>query len=464
MRVTLALCFRGYGRPRMWNSVIRKRWTKLGESRMRWRGLPSAQTAPELAPRLEQAEDMFHSDRYGLDVLRTTEWMREAWQPPVDLAAKLLEVEGPVQPPVQPQARLAYGWPRRLEAGLDQAALLTNCATRQGLSPAHSALLDQSADEMDTQELRLLQEAVLHAHLWQTDEEHLPRRVHREKLQIVPRAEYGIHPVRVVRYLLENLVRLAATSGMAPVGGRRLELQQHRLLERLPLWHNTQVFFDETHDVALFGGAPLQPLQLGGATRGAPLRCMAPVSPLVDMHLVERYFAEADVVSDGLASRTADPLHRHPHLVTLNLALPNTWSDFNEPEARPVTPSQRAGALLLSAYAQAASSARERFGAKAVDEPDERLPEPIVIQAIACDGVNFDFCALQVNTLRPCQRDSDLDHADDSIAHNDAWLDVDNQLVEKVLPLDRPLPEALYRNLEPLVYRKLLSFYRYGML
>ena len=41
-------------------------------------------------------------------------------------------------------------------------------------------------------------------------------------------------------------------------------------------------------------------------------------------------------------------------------------------------PEQRAGALLLSAYAQAASSARERFGARTVEEPDHRLPAPVV--------------------------------------------------------------------------------------
>ena len=400
MRVTLALHFRGYGRSSKWNSNIRKRWTKMGESSMRWRALPPARLAPELGPCLQQAEDMFHSDRYTVELLRSSEWLREDWQPPVDLVQKLEEVEGRLRAPLQPAPRLVYGWPKRLEAGLTQAALLTNCQVRTGLCPTHQLLLEQNADEMDTQELRLLQEAVLHAHLWQTDEEHLPRRVHREKLQIVPRAEYGIHPVCIVRYLLENLTRLAATSTLGAAD--RLEVYQHRLLERLPLWQNTPIYFDELHDLAVFGTSPLPVVLSENDASGATGRphSMAPVSPLVDMHLVERYFEEDPVISSGLPFNQLDFLHRHPHLVsvrfaqplrcsnfcvcavfvqiTVNLALPNTWSDFQEPESRPVLPKQRAGALLLSAYAQAASSARERFGARAVEEPDHRLPAPVV--------------------------------------------------------------------------------------
>ena len=322
MRVTLALCFRGYGRSSKWNSNIRKRWTKMGESSMRWRALPPARLAPELAPCLQQAEDMFHSDRYTTELLRSSEWLREDWQPPVDLVQKLDQVEGCLRAPLQPAPRLAYGWPKRLEAGLTQAALLANCQVRTGLCPAHQLLLEQNADEMDTQELRLLQEAVLHAHLWQTDEEHLPRRVHREKPQIVPRAEYGIHPVRVVRYLVENLARLAATSTLGAAD--RLEVHQHGLLERLSLWQNTPVYFNELHDLAVFGTSPLPAVLSENDASGVTSRprSMAPVSPLVDMHLVERYFEEDPVIGSSLPFSQPDFLHRHPHLVSVRYMQP----------------------------------------------------------------------------------------------------------------------------------------------
>ena len=83
---------------------------------------------------------------------------------------------------------------------------------------------------------------------------------------------------------------------------------------------------------------------------------------------------------------------------------------------------------------------------------------------MACDGINFDFCCLQLNTLRPCQGDSDLEDSEGAVTLNDAWLDIDNRLVDKVIPLEGTLPETLYRDLEPLVYRKFLAFYRFGVI
>lgn len=56
--------------------------------------------------------------------------------------------------------------------------------------------------------LSAVERSVLHAHVWHTDEDKLPKRYNPELLIWKFKAEFGIHPTNVARYLLHNLFRV----------------------------------------------------------------------------------------------------------------------------------------------------------------------------------------------------------------------------------------------------------------
>lgn len=144
-------------------------------------------------------------------------------------------------------------------------------------------------------------------------------------------------------------------------------------------------------------------------------------------------------------------------MITVNLSLPNLWSDFLEPEADPPTVEQRQAAALMHCFATAVAHAHTTQGASHWGGSD--LARPVCVQAICSDGVYFDFVAFQLNTLHvpgagavPSER------------RNLAWVDGTHRLFHKRIPQRSMLRNTRYSQLDMGVFARMAACYYWGML
>ncbi|VDP87166.1 unnamed protein product [Echinostoma caproni] len=239
MRLTAFLC-RGkrihrdkleYLRKQFWRHTV----SKMEVDRLR---VPDRVLRSSQAP-FRQAEDMFTSTRYE-DVLAQE---IELGVNPEDAAriAQDRSARSELWSPFRNDFRyhsgnqeptLMFSGRRRLTKGLDQAGLLTNTAIVEGPPPVmknvrdnlDSLILSNRADmsEQDSEWRMVLRNAVeraiLHAHVWHTDETKLPRRFCPELPIWHHKTEYGIHPQLATRFLFHNLFRLLNTQVSTDLG------------------------------------------------------------------------------------------------------------------------------------------------------------------------------------------------------------------------------------------------------
>lgn len=66
----------------------------------------------------------------------------------------------------------------------------------------------QSGKEDNEDLISAVEQSILHAHLWHTDEDTLPRRYDPTSLIWKFKLEFGIHPTQVARYLLQGLFNI----------------------------------------------------------------------------------------------------------------------------------------------------------------------------------------------------------------------------------------------------------------
>lgn len=130
-----------------------------------------------------------------------------------------------------------------------------------------------------------------------------------------------------------------------------------------------------------------------------------------------------------------------------------------------------------------------------------RLPEPVRVMALVCDGAQFDVVAYQLNTLE-MDPPRDLPPAQPSVAtepplpasvrerllaqptatpvspatatpaatrvppstRNIAWCDAGNKLFNKRLPTKASLHRSRFEDYDPAVFRKIAASYLFGLL
>ncbi|VEL38062.1 unnamed protein product [Protopolystoma xenopodis] len=143
--------------------------------------------------------------------------------------------------------------------------------------------------------------------------------------------------------------------------------------------------------------------------------------------------------------------------------MPNTWSDFLEPEAEPIRSEQRQAIGIMHCLAMAIAVCRRRYGDQSDPEATlalTTLPVPVAVSAVCTDGVHFDFIHFQLNTL------AFPDHskqAADNLS-NIAWIDGDHRLVDKIIPKRSMLRNTIYRDLNMDVFTRMLTTYYWSSL
>ncbi|KAF7231824.1 hypothetical protein EG68_08570 [Paragonimus skrjabini miyazakii] len=406
---------------------------------------------------IHQAEDMFTSTRHeealaeeiemGVSPKVASEIRSEKAQ---RLTPWLPHANDPrYHPTAEPS--LMYSNRRRFTKGLEQASLLTNTVVLSGFpsvlanlsTKIHSYILGPGLSETDrlTQagrsDLRAaVGRAVLHAHVWHTDETKLPRRFCPELPIWKHKAEFGIHPQQATRYLFQNLFRIlerqvpnfselsneSASSEFSEMPSRWTS--RDRFLETYYHFGNPgrRIGFAEQHDLVIHGRDPLpafvpDPVQVHELclANPPPVTCLGPMSPLIDFQST-RYYRE----------------------------------DSTD-EADPVRPEQRQAAAVMHCFASAIAHAYSR-GLR----EGHLLETPICLHAICSDGVYFDFVHFQLNTLQFPDPATQLNDA--NAVRNLAWVDGNHRLFDKQVPRRSMLRNTKYRDLDMTVFSRLAEW------
>ncbi|VDD82959.1 unnamed protein product [Mesocestoides corti] len=431
---------------------------------------------PKIAEVAAQAEDTFASTRYRDDLTReieigATPEERAAWER--QRAERLAAFCGDALDPPELPPSLIFEPTRLFCRDIAQVGMLTNTVVRHGPPPAVQSLYEEVAEACEsapdnTSLVSSLERSILHAHLWHTDEDKLPKRYNPDLIIWKFKTEYGIHPTNVARYLLQNLFRICELQSSrmhltpasdAQTGMPARWLLRDRLVETSFLWgdERRRVQFSQRNDLVLLSPRPT-PLfeQATRAITNEDVQTMEEykghmhlLSPLIDLTSTRCYRQDS---SDGILTST----YPHPQLITVNVALPNTWSDFTAPEKDRITVSQRQAIGLMHCYASCIATAKRLFGD---DCHNTELPEPISVEAVCTDGVFFDFIAFQLNTLEA----PNWATGSPTTTVNVAWLDGNHELVRKRYPKRSMLRNTKYTDLDMHVFYRLFARYLYGI-
>ncbi|THD20612.1 39S ribosomal protein L37 mitochondrial [Fasciola hepatica] len=503
MRLTAVLC-RGkrtyrdkleYLRKYFWRHVV----SNMEVDRLR---VPDRALRNKKFP-FSQAEDMFTSTRYEDALAEEIEIgvsPEEAGRISQERLSRLDHWSpyrhDPRYHPKEQEPTLMFSAKRRFTKGLDQASLLTNTVVIEG-SPPMMKNLNETLDKFILNNTGIsgttctsdhgdkwpellrsaVERAIMHAHVWHTEETKLPRRFCPELPIWKHKTEFGIHPQNATRFLFHNLFRVldlqvpqllnhlgivtdSADSSVSTLPKRWTT--RDRLLETHFFYGDPgrRVGFAENQDLVIYGTEPIRPfhtLDAGfildlNATHPPPLSVLGPMSPLIDLESTHYYLDES---SDGWVKNAHRP-YPHPHLITVNHSLPSVWSDFLEPEAEPITAEQRQAIALMHCFAAAVAHAHHLGYLSGTD-----LPAPICLDAVCSDGVWFDFVSLQLNTLRVPDT-SQSNYLSDGV-RNVAWVDGSRRLFDKIVPRRSRLRNTKYRDLDMHVFSRLATSYLWGL-
>ncbi|EUB61521.1 39S ribosomal protein L37 [Echinococcus granulosus] len=456
---------------------IKKQWKEQGSimTARRLRVPRQALADPRIAEVAAQAEDTFVSTRYRDALAREIEMgatpeERAVWER--QLAQRLAQFGGRTETASNLPPCLIFEPSRLFCRDIAQVAMLTNTVVHEGAPSAVQSIYEEVASSAAANMQSLVsavERSVLHAHVWHTDEDKLPKRYNPELLIWKFKTEFGIHPTNVARYLLCNLFRVCQNQSLemhlTPSSDSRTGLPprwllRDRVLETSFLWGEEQqrrVQFSQRNDLVLLSPTPTplfeQPAASLSATEAQIVEAskarMHLISPLIDLTSTTQYRQDS---SDGI--RTTKYLY--PHLITVNIALPNTWSDFTAPEKERITVPQRQAIGLMHCYASCIATAKRLYGNECGQAP---LPEPIAVEAVCTDGVFFDFIAFQLNTLATPDWSK---NPTPQGPMNVAWVDGNHEMVRKRFPKRSMLRNTRYTDLDMKVFYRLFACYLYG--
>nr|CDS27757.1 39S ribosomal protein L37 mitochondrial [Hymenolepis microstoma] len=465
---------------------IKKQWKEHGSvmTAQRLRIPKQALVDPALSEIASQAEDTFEKSafRYKEALAReieigATAEERAEWN--YKRTHRLAQYVGNTQAStVDKPPSLLFDPSRLFCRDIAQAAMLTNTIVRQG-SPTNTQILyDQVEAALSKRDsvLSLVSEverSILHAHTWHTDEDRLPKRYNPDLLIWKFKTEFGIHPLNVARYLLHNLIRICHNQAVQmdligqcdpDTGLPERWLLRDRRVDTSFNWgeedSGRRVQLSQKDDFALLSKNPLPLFETGGSAAipdnaaklfGEFKAKMNLISPLIDLTSTKMYPEES---SDGIRTTT----YPYPHLISVNVALPNTWSDFTAPERDRITVAQRQTIGIMNCYASCVSTAKRIYGNTISNRGP--LPEPIAVEAVCTDGVFFDFIAFQLNTLEVPNWNQYDEKLPESM--NFAWVDGNHELVQKRYPKRSMLRNTKYANLDMRVFYRFFARYLYG--
>lgn len=354
------------------------------------------------------------------------------WQPPVPDDIQCMPIKTPKDlPDYHDEPVYEFTPVTRLIEGENQALVLTKSKPFYELPPTLLNLIGRL--ELPDQDL-LVQRVIMQSNIWDPTKYKLSRRLNTRIPGWKFKAEFGIPNLRIALMTTKNLLRLCES-----FGGRYPDLMTSRRLVVDP-YLSTFYYFQGTKHVMIRGMNDLttytnRPLEQFASSEVVDesvvynLPDIFPLAPTID--LVKQYVWSPENVTgykDGFG-------YPHPH--TLFMCYDNRW-----------TTSQRNAKALMFCFGQAVASAKQRYGFDA-----KILPEPISVQCVSTNGIQFSFVCFQLNTL-------DIDSKNG--VKNLVWFDCDNELFKKILPERSMLRNTRYEDYDPDVFKKLLAVYLYG--
>ncbi|VUZ41165.1 unnamed protein product [Hymenolepis diminuta] len=466
---------------------IKKHWKEQGSimTAQRLRVPQQALVDPALSEVASQAEDTFGDStfRYKEALAReieigATAEERSEWNH--KLTQRLAQYLGNTRASTSDKpVSLLFDSSRLFCRDIAQAAMLTNTIVRHG-SPKNTQILYEKVEaalSKSDSALSLVSDverSILYAHTWHTDEDKLPKRYNPDLVIWKFKTEFGIHPFNVARYLLHNLIRVCHKQAIQmdliascdpDTGLPERWLLRDRCVNTSFNWgereSSRRVQLSQKNDFALLSKNPIPLFETDESTAiandvaeifGEFKTKMNLISPLIDLTSTKMYSEES---SDGIQTTT----YPHPQLISVNVALPNTWSDFTAPERDPITVAQRQVIGIMNCYASCVATAKRIYGNTISNNGP--LPEPVAVEAVCTDGVFFDFIAFQLNTLEvPDWNQYDEKKLPGSM--NVAWVDGNHELVHKRYPRRSMLRNTKYADLDMKVFYRLFAQYLYG--
>lgn len=272
-----------------------------------------------------------------------------------------------------------YGNSTVLLQGLPQAQVLINAIVidnfPQNIEENISRL--QVASSVD----RNVRSAILASHVYDAQQVKLPKVKLLDRPAINLPRDYGISCERRMR-LLTNKLLSECEKLVGPA------ITSHRKLAdcvdfKVTLFKDEDLLqFSVSAEKVLTSSRPIEPVK---SNYNGELPNLHPVKYTVTMPKKHIYTTDNAYFPSNLVSCS------HPHTVFLH---------FNKElvtnlHGTTVTASQFQSRTMLTAFAVAASRAKQLYG----DSLTKQLPKPIVVQIIQTDGRSFHFGVLQLNTL-----------------------------------------------------------------
>ncbi|KAL3288344.1 hypothetical protein HHI36_002792 [Cryptolaemus montrouzieri] len=260
--------------------------------------------------------------------------------------------------------------------GLNQAQVLTKTIKITGLPEDY--VLNPFSKELS----RHVKDILLNAHLFDAEQQKLPKRKDPERPAWNFPRDYGITYKRRNKLMTSKLLHLLESNEKYDIVRERFVLND--LFFSYPFEKEDNLIqFQLTGDAVLVSSKPLPPVTLE-STENKKLPDLHPIKYTVtlneeNIYTVENIYPIKKTVNIN-----------HPHTVFVHYDQTEVKNLFEEE----VTEDQYYGRSLLKTFTVAASYAKQRFG-----ENVKELPDPVTVQCVHTDGRLFHFGVLQLNTL-----------------------------------------------------------------
>jgi len=289
------------------------------------------------------------------------------------------------------------------------------CGLDQGLNLVKTGLvanelpdrINQLQSTLSTETHTKVQKAVLDAHVFDSLQVKLPKKIDVSRPGWNHRREYGIPKWRRNHQLLAKLMHITDTT-LAKQGANVLQSQFiNEVKIKTPLKLNEgSLLFDLNVSHLLFNKKPLQPYTDSDSRTeilSKPLPSIYPMNPTISVFEKNIYRLE-----NLFPIRKGAPFG-NLSMAIVSMNMPHIKQSYNALQGR----------LLLHAFGVAAAHAKKIYG-----EDVQQLPEPVTLNCIHSDSQNFLFGCLEVHSL-------DIS-SNESVAKNLFWVTDNMQLFKKM--------------------------------
>lgn len=343
---------------------------------------------------------------------------------------RFIKVEDPIfDPPTDVVEDLGPQVPVRLyesncalQAGLDQAKLLTNTVVKEG------EFLEQYKVNVPEGIDKQVQRIITTSAIFDAHQELLPKIKDPERPMFVFPRLYGITQYRKTCNIINKMLQFCECITGHDVAKKRYVGLNNDIVIRMERFGKT-VECNITADVLLRSSEPLEPVASVGKKSNYEMPNIYPLSPLISMPNVQKS-------EEYRRTIWTKSLWQNAHTAVFYHS-PETVQNFTK---LPVIEDQIMARTLMNIFTVAANSAMQMY-----QNQIDQLPNPITVQCVQTDGQDFLFSVFQLNGMH-----------DDIV--NYWWMGPKLRLYEKAqYENGRPVFSEYNKN----VFTSLLGFYRH---